>query len=354
MHPELERLLNQLAGEHPTWRIDGEAARRSFDVHMQILQNSIIGDGTRFDAGESALLARQLLYIKSQEVQKYLANTQARSFVPVSNEVDPAAETFSCQIWTQMGMAKIVANYGEDFPRTDVYTEEVSWPVKSLGNSYGYSIMDLRRSSRVGGTPLSARRANAARTAHEILVDKIAALGNTTYGLGGFAKGANVPIATGGSTTGFTGSWVTNAVSNPSLVLADLRWLEQQVYVQSKGVHRPDTMLFSSADWTTLTTHAFSGYDPRNILKVFLDSATYIKNVDQWHYLDLADAQNDGPRGCVYNRNSQYLTLEIPQEFEQFAIQQKGLEFEVPCHSRIGGVVWWYPLSGLFFDNQHT
>jgi hypothetical protein len=31
--------------------------------------------------------------------------------------------------------------------------------------------------------------------------------------------------------------------------------------------------------------------------------------------------------------------------FEQLPVQEQGLEFQVPCHSRVGGTIVYYPLS---------
>ncbi len=47
----------------------------------------------------------------------------------------------------------------------------------------------------------------------------------------------------------------------------------------------------------------------------------------------------------TYKRSPDKLTLELPQLFEQFAAQERNLEFVVPAHGRIGGVIIYYPLS---------
>jgi hypothetical protein len=47
----------------------------------------------------------------------------------------------------------------------------------------------------------------------------------------------------------------------------------------------------------------------------------------------------------VYRKDPDVLTLEIPQPFEQFPAQERNLEFVVPAHSRIGGVIVYYPLA---------
>ena len=55
-------------------------------------------------------------------------------------------------------------------------------------------------------------------------------------------------------------------------------------------------------------------------------------------------------RMAVYRRDPDALTLEIPQDFEMLEEQARGLEYVTPCHSRIGGVIVYYPLSIAFAD----
>ena len=53
----------------------------------------------------------------------------------------------------------------------------------------------------------------------------------------------------------------------------------------------------------------------------------------------------------TYKRDADTLSLEIPQDFEQFAPQQKGMEYEVLVHERIGGVLLYYPLATAKCDD---
>ena len=48
-----------------------------------------------------------------------------------------------------MGFAKIISDYADDFSRVDIYGEEESVKVHSIGVSYGYNIMEIRAGERV-------------------------------------------------------------------------------------------------------------------------------------------------------------------------------------------------------------
>ena len=56
---------------------------------------------------------------------------------------------------------------------------------KDIGDSYGYSIQEIRRAA-MAGMPLEARRATAARQAIDDKIDYIAWYGDTATNLKGF------------------------------------------------------------------------------------------------------------------------------------------------------------------------
>src|SRR5690554_5233059 len=97
----------------------------------------------RLDSRETAMLARQLEYIKAQTYDVRYPAFKARTFIPVSTEVPPGAESITYRQWDQYGMAKVIANYADDLPLVDVVAREFTTKVKSLGEAYQYSIQDL-------------------------------------------------------------------------------------------------------------------------------------------------------------------------------------------------------------------
>jgi hypothetical protein len=80
------------------------------------------------------------------------------------------------------------------------------------------------------------------------------------------------------------------------------------------------------------------------ILEFFLKNSPYIKNVEV-----VPEAEGAGTGGTdvilMYKKDSDKLTLEIPQPFEQFQPEIKGFETVINCHARCGGVIIYYPLS---------
>ena len=52
----------------------------------------------------------------------------------------------------------------------------------------------------------------------------------------------------------------------------------------------------------------------------------------------------------AYRLDPEVLTLELPSPYEQFPAQERNLEFVIPAHGRIGGVIVYYPLEVAIVD----
>lgn len=101
----------------------------------------------------------------------------ALAIFPVTSEVPEGAETFTYYSYDKTGMAAIINNYATDLPRVDVKGEPSTGYVKSIGDSYGYSVQEMR-ASKMANKSLDVRRGETARYAMDYLVNKIAWAGD--------------------------------------------------------------------------------------------------------------------------------------------------------------------------------
>jgi hypothetical protein len=296
------------------------------------------------DANETSFFARELEHIKTRTYDVVYPELKALSLIPVSTEAGPGAESITYRQYDQLGVAKIISNYADDLPRADVKGKEFTAPVRSIGESYGYNIQEIRAASMTG-KPLEQRRANAARRANDQLVNKIAFFGDTTSGLGGLLSNTNIPIVN--VPNDGTGSSTLFKNKTPDQILRDMNNLVNGVFSLTNGVETPDTLVLPIEQFTYISSTPRSANSDTTILDYFLKNNPLIKRVE-WAN-ELKGAGVGGVDVMVaYKRDPDKLTLEIPQPFEQFPVQEKGLEFVVPCHSRVGGVIVYYPLSIAF------
>lgn len=299
------------------------------------------------DADESIFFGRQLEHVKAKSYDVKYAELKARALIPVSSEAGPGAETIKYEQFDQVGMAKIIASYADDIPRADVKGKEFISVVRSLGASYGYNVQEIR-AAKMAGKPLEQRRANAAKRAIMQIENSIAFFGSAAHGILGFLNHPNISSIT--LAADGTGSTTTFATKTPAQILRDLHRVSNFVVENTRAVEQADTMLLPVTQFNLLKSTPWSTTgDGKSILDLFLEQSPYIKQVEWVNELQGAGAGGTN-RMMVYKKSPDHLTLEIPQDFEQFEPQSRNLEFVVPCHSRIGGVLIYYPLSVAFAD----
>lgn len=302
-----------------------------------------IQDGI-LDADGGVFFQRQLEYIKAQSYDVQYADLKARELFPVSNEAGDGINTITYRTYDMVGMAKIINAYADDLPRADVGGKEVSVPVRTIGNSYGYSIDEIRASQLVGAG-LDVRRADAAKRAQEQLVNDVAFFGDAASGLPGLFTHPNIPtgdVVDGGSGT----EWVNKT---PDQILFDINDLFADVYETSLMKEKANTLLLPVSQWSYIMSTPRSSNSDTTIAQFIVNNSPYLSSInDIVPVNELAAANNpelSSDAMVAYDKNPMKLQLEIPVEFEQMATQQRNLEFIVPCRSRLGGLNIYYPLS---------
>jgi len=304
-------------------------------------------DGEVVDAGEAATVAKALEYMFAEVYLVEYPDLIALQLLPVDSSVPPGAETFTYLMWDRVGSAKFISNYATDFPAADAFVKRTNSPVAGVGNSYQYTIQDLRAAAAVQfgiGMPLDAMRGQAARDAHMQFIDQVAAFGDTPRGLPGFANNSNVPA------TSITGGWAALSLSdaNNQTIVQDLVKLSMQPEQATLGIHKANTLVFPLSVKPRLMQPT-STYDRRPLLTTWLENQTDIKAVFFWNKLDAANSGGalaaNTARVIAFKRDPRIARLVVPLPFTQHPPQQFNLAFKVPCESRIGGACIIYPLA---------
>jgi hypothetical protein len=307
----------------------------------QMLQLTLAQAGVRLDANETAHLQRQLEFIKTQTYDIQFGLLKSRQFIPVDNSADPGAESITYRQWSEVEMAKVIANMADDLPLVDVNVAEFTAPVKSLGSAYQWSVQDLRRAA-MAGSQLDSRRSRACRMSIERAIDNVGAFGVAGTAATGMLNNANVPVTVlpnPGAWTGLT----------PANIIANLNAMAQAIVTSTLEVFTPDTILLDTVSFGHIAQTPIAVDNQTTILRSFLANNPYIRNIDQWTLLNTAGAGGIH-RSVTYFRDPLVLQFNIPQEFEQFPPQARNLSFVVPCHARVGGVEIHYPLAMSYSD----
>lgn len=300
----------------------------------------------RLDSNESVFFNRELAYVKARSYDAKYAELKGLSLIPISTEAGAGVNEIIFHQYRGVGFAKVIADYAKDFPRVDIYGEEKAVKVKGIGDSYGYSIKEIRASQRTGKN-LDQRRAITARRAHDEMMNRMALKSNTadgTFGLLDFPGITEVTLQADG-----TSSSKTWASKTPDQIVRDINDLVNAVMEPTSAREVPDTLLLPIAQYNDLASRRIGEAGEKTLMRYILDNSPYIKKID-W----LSELKNFGAggtnRALVGRFDEEHLTLEIPQPFEQFEAQQAGMEFTIPCHSECAGTIIYYPLAFAYAD----
>ena len=301
----------------------------------------------RFDSAEDASIffARELDYIKSKSYDKIYPEFTALNHFPITHEVPEGAETMTYYSYEKTGFAEIISNYATDLPRADVKGEPTTAMIKSIGDSYGYSVQDMR-ASRMAGKSLDVRRAEAARYAIERKTNEIAFAGDKKHKLMGMLSTDNdIPLYTLATVSAKT-AWKDKTAAE---ILADINGMFAYQAELTQDVERADTLALPPSVYIDISTRQIpnTGF---TVKKFLMDNAPYLKEIISAPELAESNkATNPYNKNVamLYTNSADKFSLEIPMAFYQYPLQNRNLEVIIPCEERVAGIIMYYPLSAL-------
>nr|BAR25788.1 unnamed protein product [uncultured Mediterranean phage uvMED] len=287
------------------------------------------------DAG--LFLDRQLEHIRPQVFEVEYADIKYPTILPVTAEAGPGAQTFTYRIMNATGDFKLISDAADDLPRADVSQTEKSINIRSFGGSFGYTVQELR-AAQMANLSLEQRRASAVRRSYEEKVESVAMFGEGSVSLAGFFNNATVDVIS-------ANKWFSTSSVTAQEMLEILNQGVSAIISGSNMKEQPDTILIAYEDYNIISTTRNSDSSDVTVLEYFLRTNPFIRNVEPINQLAAANSSLAKNRLVVYKRDPQKVQLHIPQPLELFPPQQRGLEFIVPAHARVGGVALYYPKS---------
>ena len=308
-------------------------------------------ENMRFDSAEAAtaFFARELDHVKAKTYDRKYPELSALANFPITSEVPDGAETTTYYSYDITGMAAIINNYATDLPRVDVKGEPHTASIKSIGDSYGYNVQEMR-ASRMAGKSLDARKGAAARRASDYMVNKIAFAGDKKHNLIGiFSEGNDIPIYTLSQVTVNGAQHTEWEYKTADQILDDINGMQKFIDKITNSIEKPDTLALPSYIYMDLATRRIPDTET-TVLSFLKEHAPYLKNFESMAELqDSATDVNVSGKNVafMYTKDPEKFSLEIPLPFYQYPLQVEKLETEIPCETRTAGLIIYYPLSML-------
>jgi hypothetical protein len=311
--------------------------------------------------GNTGFFQRELEAVKSKSYDVLKAPLKGMQLVPVDSTENAGAETITYTQFDMTGIAKVISNYADDLPRADISGKEFTARIKSIGDSYGYSIQDIRAAA-MAGKGLQQRKADAALRMQQEKWNRILFYGDAEYSLQGWLTNQNITRVVATETDGYDTAWFDSdgiAQKTPQQIYDDMCNVVDKVVELTNERHRPNRLVMPLKHRNYIARTNMGNGTDTTILKFFVENNLYINSEnDVIAANELTEAQlaANGVSGSgagelegnvmiAYEASPDNLWFEMPVPFEDFPPQERNLEFVVNCHSRVGGVIIPYPLS---------
>ena len=308
----------------------------SYDSDLQQMRTA--------DAG-IAFYISQLTNLEAKVYETLYPEIVFDELVPVNTSDPEWIDQVAYMSFNAVTMAKFIAANGRDLPQSDIDASISYIPVNYAGNSYGYSLEELRKAAAMR-IPLDAAKARIAYRGARQFQQQIAFFGDASRNMYGLFNHPNVPLDNS------TINW--NTATGAEMVAA-LNSLLIKVWNQSQTRHVANTLLLPTSIWSIISSKRMDTGTDTTVLEFFRrnNNSTGVTGqpLDIRAVLWLNDAGTAGaPRMMAYERNEDNLTMRMPIPWRSLPPQATALRLEVPAEFKLSGVEFRYPLSAAYRD----
>lgn len=308
----------------------------SYDSELQNMRTA--------DAGVAFYIS-QLTNLESKVYETLYPDIIFPELVPVNTSDPEWIDQVAYLSFNGVTMGKFIAANGRDLPQSDIDTNISHIPVNYAGNSFGYSLEELRKAAAMR-IPLDAAKARIAYRGAMQHSQQVAFFGDADRNMYGLFNHPNVPLDNS------TINWNT-ATGNE--MVAALNSLLIKVWNQSNTRHVANTLLLPTTIWSIISSKRMDTGTDTTVLEFFRrnNNSTGVtgQELDIRAVLWLNDAGVGGaPRMMAYEKNEDNLTMRNPIPWRSLPPQATALCLKIPCEYKISGCEFRYPLSAAYRD----
>lgn len=312
-------------------------------------QTIVFDDAIRTTDDGLGFYISQLAYLEPRIYETKYPTINFQELIPVDSSVPEWADSVPYISYDAVTLGKFVGANADDLPNVAMSAKKDNVPVDYAGNSFEYSLDELRKSQQLR-MPIDVTLAIAARRGAEEHMQRVAYFGDSDRGMFGLF---NHPNVTSDATS--TLNWKA-AGTTGKMILDEINGMIGDVWNQSKGIHVPNTMALAASRWTFLATTMATEYAPdKTLLEILQSQNLYTRmtgepmNIRPRFQLDGAGASGKD-RILIYEKNADNLVMYIPMFWRPTAPQPRNLKIKVPAEYKVSGTEFRYPMCAGYFD----
>jgi len=262
---------------------------------------------------------------------------KARTIFNVKSDVPEGAETYSYDVITRSGAAKVLAPGAEDIPLVDADMERHTEQIYSIAAAFRLSVQELRQ-AQMSGRPVESTKAATARRAISEKENKIAWTGDKKHNILGVTNAEGIQtMAVNPNKAGDSTKWKDKTGRE---IVADLR--QARTAVNRLPGHTSDTLVVTPDNMSELEKE-YNQYTGQTVLQ-YLNSQSWFSRVE---FTSDLEGQGEGGENCflVFDSSPDVVELLIPMDIRRHTQEYKFPNYKIPLEERTGGIIIRYPMA---------
>lgn len=286
---------------------------------------------------DSLINPRDLKALDRRVFEPKQSELKARSIFALKTDIPAGARTYSYDILTRSGAAKILAPGASDIPLVDADLEEETVKIYSIAAAFGVDIQEVREANMLG-ISIDTTKAELVRKAIAEKENQIAFSGDEKYNIKGLTDitGIQVLAATAGESTKTTWKEKTGEEIMDDILTAKGK-------VDKLNGHEADTLLLTPDAKQQLQRKVYNEFTKQTALQ-YLQSENTFARIET-----VNDLKGKGTAGTdcfvVLDSSADVVELGIPMDIMRHPQEYAFPRTKVPFEERTTGLIVRYPMA---------
>ncbi len=333
-----------------TFTLDADLAER---LGMDTGHTVQFADGLKTMDDGMGFYISQLANLEAKIYEAKYTNINFQEMIPVNTSVPEYVDSWDYISYDAVTLGKFIGSSADDLPSVQASANKTSVPIGYAGNSFDYSLDELRKTQQMR-MPIDTIKGRAAFRGSQEHSQRVAYFGDSARNMTGLFNNPNIAV---------DNSTVNWATATGQEIVADMNSLLIEVWINSANTHVANAFGLDSARYAQISSQRMDSGTDTTILEFFKKNNLYTTMTGSelriFPRLQLSASvlaangvSNGGKdRMMAYELNDDNLGMVNPIPWRPLAPQMKNLTVIVPAEYKISGVEFRYPFSAAYRDH---
>lgn len=287
---------------------------------------------------DGLITPQDLNAIDKRIYEPHESELKARKVFAVKSDIPTGAETYSYDVITRSGAAKILAPGASDVPLVDADLERHTVDIYSIAAAFNISVQEVRQ-AQMSGRPIEVTKADTVRKAIAQKENQIAFSGEEAYKIKGLTDATGVQVYAVPQNKGATSTkWADKTGEE---IINDI--IDAKGKVDKLPGHEADTLLLTTDAKLLLQKKVFNDFTKQTAIQ-YLQAEGFFKTIETVE--DLAKkGLADSDCFVVLDSSPSVVELGISMDITRHPQEYAFPNTKVPFEERLAGLIIRYPMA---------